>query len=851
MIRILYTYIFLGYITVFSQEKAELLIFDAIELVEVLPSLEKQFGVQFSYVNKIVANKVISLKTKSNTSLSQLLASLERLTSLKFEITADTYVIIRKHTKNDLIKVCGYIRDEHQLPMKDISVFFKSLRTQIYTDENGYFEQNDVPFGSPILLSAPGFRQKVLHADDAFVTSSCASIFLMHYQQEVLDPVFIQEYITKGITKNKNAIKIDLNRLEILPGHIEPDILQSLQLTPGINSPFETASGIFVRGGAPHQNLVLWNGIKTYHQGHLFGMFSAFNPYATKEVNFYKNGVSAKYGDRIAGVIDISSENEVAKKNKGSFGLNMIHTDAVVHTPIIKDKISLQLSARRSYTDLIETPTYMQYASRVFQNTKITESVPLTQEQNDFFYADYNANLILKPTDHNLLTLNTIYNKNDLAFSRSNSTTSLTDDLITENEGYHLDWKHGDSSSFITELSTYYTKYLLNYQYITTSSGQTSDIESKKNSITDYGASLDIEKKIKTNQKILAGYHYSYKNIKYAFETATPSYQLILDQDDRFLNTHSIYSEYQIDTPKNFSLSAGLRLNHYSELNRSLVEPRLTVQKYITKNWNINISGEYRSQDVSQIQESVVSDLSLENQVWTLANNQQFPLLTSYQATIGSSYQKRKWFLDIDAYYKQIDNITTLTAGFINPIDNNYRQGESTVFGVDLFLKKQFQNYKTWASYSYINTRNIFQNINNNDPFPGNWNIEHTIKWSHFYTLQRFQFSLGWLWHTGKAFTNVSNIDDSGAVTIIDFGPLNGNNLPIYHRLDFSAIYDFKRPKNTAVYYRLGVSILNLYNRRNLLNREFRTTNTLDNKFISSDIYSLGITPNISFRVYW
>lgn len=837
--------------SVSSQEETKVVSINNKPLLEVISIIEEFYNLKFSYIDTTIENKNISITLNSKLSLKSLIRELQKQTSLSFKITGNNFVTISSFNKNDTITVCGYVLDKKQKPLKDIGIFFKTNRINITTDKNGYFENKETPYNSVILISAPGFRQKVMNSR-SFLKQECNKIYLTSTSnEEVLDEVFIHEYLAKGITQNKKVIHIDLNDVEVLPGRTEPDILQTIQLTPGVNNPFETASGLFVRGSTPNQNLVLWNGIKTYHQGHFFGMLSAFNPYVAKEVNFSKSGVSAKYGDRIAGIIDIKSENQIAKRFTGGAGFNMVNADVVAHIPIIQDKASLQVSGRRSYTDILETFTYEQLSDRVFQNTKIAETITLNDEENDFFYADYNANLILQPTKHDKIEINTIYSKNDLDFKRSDTVESFNDILTTENEGYNINWTNTYSEQFESKVSGYYTKYLLNYKFITQNLGIMTETESKKNSVEDFGVELGLNYKLSNYQSISGGYQLSNNNIRYAFVTTTPNYELILDEDDRFLNTHAAYAEYKFENPKNFYISVGLRLNHYAELNETLVEPRVFIQKNLTKNWEINASGEYRSQATSQIRESVISDLSLENQVWTLANNDQFPVITSYQYTLGSSFRKNKWYFDIDSYYKQIKGITTLTAGFINPIDNAYHIGESRVFGIDFFLKKRFKNYKTWVSYSYINTRNTFENINNNESFPGNWNIEHTVKWSQFYKINNFQFSLGWIWHTGKAFTNISGIDESGEIVVLEFDEINSNNLPEYHRLDFSAIYDFTIGHNPNIKYRIGFSVLNLYNQKNLLNREFRTTNSLSNQFISSDIFSLGITPNISFRIFW
>ena len=849
MIRFLCVCLFLCSISVSSQEEANTIAIHNRPLPEVIPVIEEFYSLKFSYIDSFIKDKNISLTLTHQLSLEDLIKKLQQQTKLQFKITGENFVTISLLNKKETISVCGYIFDEEQKPLKDIGIFFKANRTNATTDSKGYFENNQVPYNSVILISAPGFRQRVLNSK-SFLTEECIKIYLINTHEEILDEVFIQEYLAKGITQNKKVIHIDLNNIEVLPGRTEPDILQSIQLTPGVNNPFETASGIYVRGSSPSQNLVLWNGIKTYHQGHLFGMLSAFNPYVAKEVSFSKSGVSAKYGDRIAGVIDIKSEKTIVKKITGGAGFNMINADIVTSIPLLQDKISLQVSGRRSYTDVLETITYKQLSKRVFQNTKITETATLNNEENNFFYVDYNTNLLLKPTDNSKIEINSIYSKNDLDFKQKDTIAFFNDNLMTETEGYSINWDY-NNNNFGTKTSTYYTKYLLNYQFITKNEETLTATESKKNSVKDFGAEFDIHYKLSKYHDISGGYQFSNNNIRYAFVTSTPDYELTLDQDNRFLNTHVGYIEYKFEKPNNFYVSAGVRTNYYSELNQTITEPRLFAQKHITKNWKINASAEYRSQATSQIKESIISDLSLENQVWTLANNDVFPIIKSYQYTFGSSFSKKKWYLDIEGYYKQIEGITTLTAGFINPIDNTYHNGESMVLGIDFFLKKNFKNYKTWISYSYINTNNRFENINNNESFPGNWNIEHTVKWSQFYKINNFQFSLGWIWHTGKAFTNISRVDESGEIIILEFDKINSDNLPVYHRLDFSAIYDFKIKNTSKIKYRIGASLLNLYNRKNLLNREYRTTNTLNNNFIHSDIFSLGITPNLSFRVFW
>ncbi len=820
------------------------------ELNKIIPQIANLFDVKFSYADEALNDKWITLPDFNTFAFEELIVELERQSKLKFEQVSEEYIIVRPYAEGDLVTVCGYVHDNEQTPLIGVTVSLANTSSGKITDKQGFFLLEKVPFETQLDLRFVGFESKEVSVRD-LLTPDCSHI-RMDESTAVLEEIIVRDYLTVGVTKVKKDIKIFPQQLKILPGLIEPDILQSLQQSPGVNSPYETVSGLHVRGGSPDQNLVLWNGIKTYNQGHFFGMLSAFNPYITKNVTFVKNGTSAQYGDRVSSVIDIRTDESVTEKLSGGAGSNMIYADAYLSAPIIKDKLSFQVSGRRSFTDLAQTITYDQLADRVFQNTKINEDVSSTRQgKNEFYFNDFTTNFIWQLNTDNSILINTLYNKNELDFSSSDALDIQTfnDKLYNANEGYNIRWRNMSSGRFTFDMDAYYAKYLLEYQFIT-SSADTTDISSKKNSIADIGGNLNTRFKLSDNQSILTGYQFSNNNIRYAYESFTPSYSLILDADNSTINTHSVYSEYHLEQPQR-TIKAGLRLNHYSELDKTIIEPRIFAEHQLFNYLRVNASGEYKSQTASRIKESVVSDLSLENQVWTLSSKERFPVIKSFQVTLGSNYNRNGWYIDTEVFHKKISGVTTLTFGFLNPTDNEFRRGDSEIIGTDLFVKRQFEYYRTWLAYSYLRTENKFFGLNDNEPFPGNWNIEHTITWSHLYAIKSWQFSLGWMWHTGKSFTDVTEVPATTGPIVIAFSSINGRNLPVYHRLDFSAIYDFKIGQNKEVRYRAGLSVFNVYDRRNLLNREFRTTPSLDNELIDTRIYSLGITPNFVFRVFW
>ncbi|MEQ9467900.1 MAG: TonB-dependent receptor [Ekhidna sp.] len=812
-----------------------------------LSYLSERHNVQFSYLDRTVEGKLISIDTTANLTLTDVLPLLEQHTRLRFERLTDDHVVVRSFVDSDLVSLCGYVNDYSGEPMIAATVSY-SLKDGVFTDQSGYFKFDSIPYGARLTIRSVGYQTKHLNVKELSF-SNCPK-FKLGESVNVLDEVVVSNYLAAGIHKNLNAVKIDPDELKALSGLVEPDLLQSIQQAPGVNSPYETAAGLHVRGGLPDQNLVLWNGIKTYNQGHFFGMISAFNPYITDKVTFIKSGTSARYGDRVSSVIDIATGDEPSDRISGGAGTNMIYADGFVNLPLISSKLSLQLSARRSFSDVFETFTYNQMADRVFQNTKISEGSSVNQQSNNrFFFNDFTSNIIWQLNKNNKLSINALYNKNDLDFQSINMdiNQSYNDMLLNANEGLAVNWKNA-SAPWSFDMDVNYAKYILQYDFIV-SDDDTVTRSSKKNRVRESGARLNGSYIWNDKHRISLGYHFSHNQTQYAYETSGSSYNLVLDADNTTIQTHSMFTEY-IFTDDEFHIQPGVRLNHYAELGETYVEPRLYMQKSLTRHISVSTSGEYRTQVASQIKESVVSDLSLENKVWALASSDRFPVIRSHQLTLGAAFKKKGWQIDLEGYRKKVIDVTTLIFGYLNPQDNEFRSGDSRIWGADLFIKKRWTSYESWISYSYVRTENAFTGLNNNEPFPGSWNIEHTVRWTNNYTAGKWSFSLGWMWHTGKSYTDVSDEGAEGPVSIV-YGALNGNNLPVYHRLDCSALYEFTARKIDHIRYRIGLSVINLYDRRNLLNREFRTTPSLDNELIDTRVYSLGITPNLVFRIFF
>lgn len=662
-----------------------------------------------------------------------------------------------------------------------------------------------------------------------------------------LAEVVITGYLTSGIVKSKDAsFTLKPKQLDVLPGLIEADVLESIQELPGVISPTETATGLVVRGGNPDGNQVIWDGINIYHNGHLFGMISAFNPNITQNVTFINKGTNPKYGDRVSSVVDISTDNNIVKKTNVSLGLNGISGDAFLNTPLVKNKLSLMLSYRRSYEELFETTTFEKVERKIFQTTKILDEG--TSEESIYF-RDYNVKLNYLLNQKNFLSASFIHIDNDLEHNdRLNDDESFTDILDTENNGLSLKWdkKWSERVNLSTKISS--SKYLLKYNFIQSEDGELLSDFRKDNKINDTDFTTELSIKSNTTNKINIGYQLSNKRVDYAF-TETKDFLYVLDSDKATINTHSLYANYSLRNLKSFGFELGFRTNYHRELLSFKFEPRLLVIKNITDYLKIQATAEIKNQIISQIEETVFSDLPLENKLWRLADNSlNSPIINSKQVSLGLIYQKNGWSFDIDSYLKNVNGISSLYLGFLNSNLNKFNNGEQKITGTDFYLKKDLDRIGIWTSYSFTQITDQFKGINNNKPFTSSNQIRNAVTISTSYKIKQLQIALGWKWHSGKPFSILQTNPSNGEIFFTD---VNTGRLPNYQRLDLSMIYNFDISKIDGIGGKFGFSVRNLLNNTNQLSKEYLRNNSTNNSILTIDKYSLSLIPNFTFKVFW
>lgn len=806
-------------------------------LAVLIPNIEQQFDCSFSYADQQLEQIVVSIPS-SLTTLEEIVRYLQDNTSLNFTLLDDNVIAISP--KKQSITICGYLLDIDSGEAIEY-VTIQTLNNSTVSDANGYFELENVVSTSLVSIKHLSYKAIKYVADD-FSDGNCKNYYLIPNIEQIKE-ITIRNYLTKGIRKTTTgSFDIDYNNFGILPGLIEADVLQTIQAIPGVQSVDETVSNINIRGGSHSENLLLFDNIKMYQSGHFFGLISAFNPYITTNASLIKNGTNANYTDGVSGTILMHTDSKVNQEFSAEIGLNLINADALIDMPI-GQKSSVQLSARKSINELWKTPTYEQYFDRIFQNTEVIDgSEDVINTDDEFSFYDINARWLYDITPDDNIRVNLLRFSNDLVFLENaivdGEEESRESSASQNNNAASVFYRRNWNDDFTTDFQLYSTKYnlesinhdILNAQRVI-----------QENEVTEHSIRLDTEYELTNKFTLFNGYQY--------FETGVVNIQdvdnpLFYSRVKEVIRSHGLSSQigYQSTTKATY-FRAGLRLNYIEKFAKFFIEPRLSFSHQFASYFSLEILGELKHQTTSQIIDFQEDFLGVENRRWILSNNDDIPIIQSKQLSSGIHFNKKGWLISAEGYYKFVDGITSQSQGFQNQYQYQKTTGSYRVYGADFLVNKRFRHISTWLSYTYVDNEYTFEEFAEVN-FPNNLDITHSATLAASYTLNDLKVSAGLNWHSGRPTTQPVEGDEIVDGTI-NYESANSSRLDDYMRLDISAQYGFKLGKKAQAL--TSISVWNLLDQENQINSYYTITdeNTVDEVIQTS----LGLTPNVSFRV--
>ncbi len=717
--------------------------------------------------------------------------------------------------KPSVSSIHGTVRERAAgTPLPGVRVLIAGTDTETMSGNDGGFLLDQLAAGSYALEAhLPGFvvehfeRITVAPGEvvELGITLQAAPMAL---DEIVVTPSFISLLREEPVT----GLTLDRDDIFALP-HLGDDIYRAFTLLPGVSGE-ETSARFNVRGGRADEVLMLLDRVELYEPFHLKDYGSALSiitPQALSEVNLMTGGFPAEYGDRMSGVLDMTTVE--ADRRQFLLGLSLLSAE-VGSTGTYADKRGHWLaSVRRGQLDLAlqflgqkQQPKYWDAFAKTevqFQPEHRLGLHALTSDDSlDFFNIDPDAveeyltsygNSYVWITHQGILGsrlfADTTASVGRVDRDRRANEIELELDLDDPNAGFNLidrrrleavgikqDWNFNAGDR-------HYLKWGFDVRRLTTEY----DYFNRRN-LDDPLAEIRFEPRTGTT----------------SFVRDLRSHQYSGYLSERFRPIESLTAEL------------GLRYDHHTLTADAELSPRFNLVYAPWKKSALRLAWGYFYQTQRPY------ELQVEDGVNTLASAER-----TEQRVIGFEHRfdnASGLLLRAEAYQRRIkrprpryENIFQPVEIFpeIEPDRVLFAPESSESYGFEVFVRgRAGERVEWWASYGYARVLDRIDGAQ----VPRRIDQPHAISFDVNYKAgEHWNLNLAWQYHTGWPTTPVSAVfeeDDEGELEGVPvFGPLNSARLPDYHRLDLRASREWQTRRGSLGFF---VEIQNVYDRENV-----------------------------------
>ncbi|PCI93853.1 MAG: hypothetical protein COB15_15590 [Flavobacteriales bacterium] len=669
-----------------------------------------------------------------------------------------------------------------------------------------------------------------------------------------------EKNVTETSMSTNNLQMETIKKIPALFGEV--DLLKTIQLLPGVQSGGEGTTGFFVRGGGSDQNLILLDEATVYSPSHLFGFFSVFNQDAIKDLDLYKGGIPARYGGRLASLLDIHMKEGNTKRFSTSGGIGLISSRLTVEGPIKKDKSSFIVSARRTYADLF---------LKLSSDTNINN--------NQLYFYDLNTKVNYQINENNRLFLSGYFGRDVFNFGS----------LFGMNWGNAtgtLRWNH----LFTNKLFSNFTYVYSNFDYnLGMNEGVAAfDWNSK---IVDQNLKADFTYYLNPKNTVRFGLGTIYHTFKPGSFVSTNGIFNDFILPNKYAYEHSAYLSNQQELTSRISVHYGLRASLFQNVGTDTsyvfdtsnpeqysvndtitqsggihnsyfnLEPRLNIRYLINEHSSIKATYNRMTQYLQKADNTIASSpLS----IWFPSSANVKPQLVD-QVALGyfRNLKNNTYETSVELYYKKMQN----TIDFRDHAElllNRYLEGELRTgsaysYGAEFLLKKDKGKFTGWIGYTYSQTKRTIPEINNGKSYFAPYDRTHDISVVGSYDIsKKFNLSANWVFNTGQAITVPTGRYEYYGKIIPVYSDRNSERMPAFHRFDLSlTLYTKKwneKPPRTDGKERnkfesnWNFSIYNVYMRKNASSIRFAANEDDPTKTEAKMIYFFSIIPSFSYN---
>lgn len=670
-----------------------------------------------------------------------------------------------------------------------------------------------------------------------------ATLLFQAFSQELADSTTSEELrevvvVSQSAKARVESSRLGAERLEMgkigqLPQLFgEKDIIKSITLMPGVHSEGDGGGGFEVRGGNASQNLVTLDGMSLYNPSHVLGIFSTFNSDAINRATLFKGPIPASYGEAISSVLDAGLSTGNMESYHGSATIGLLAAKLKAEGPILKDKLSFAVSARRSYLDAFLKMTD-EYKSTVLN-----------------FY-DITAKLRYLPSETDIIDLSFICARDNMALK----------ELMGMNWGNvsgSINWLHrkGDNMRFSTIVSA--TDYTPEMWMSVMDVSQT-----MREYICNINATEKLDWTLAENRKIQFGFRSEFMRVKSAEFIMNNS----REREIRMGWQNAVWVNYDAQFNDRWSTESGIRFSFFEALKQHKFESRFESEPYFGNKLHFDtefrINVKYSFNDYHNIKFGI-GDVT-QNLHAIRSSSTSFPFdryaLTSatiepersFQLGLGYSGMTEDGAYDWSAeiYHRQSSNVYDYRDGMTmysaTDLESMILGGDGRSYGLELMARKNTGKLTGWISYTLSRTQTKIAGINNGRWYNATNDRRHDFNVTGIYNFNsRWNVSASWVFTSGIPLTAPDAKYRLDGTTCYYYSQRNGYRTPATHHLDLAANYKKVGERFT---HELSFGFYNIYNHYNPYIIYFEDDNTKPSgtRAVQQSLY--GIIPSVSYTL--
>ncbi|MFL5742895.1 MAG: carboxypeptidase-like regulatory domain-containing protein [Flavisolibacter sp.] len=620
-------------------------------------------------------------------------------------------------------------------------------------------------------------------------------------------------------------VDLTISQIKNIPAFMgEVDILKTIQLLPGVRNAGEGNAGFYVRGGGPDQNLILLDDAVVYNTGHLFGFFSIFNSDAIKNVTLVKGGMPAQYGGRLSSVLDVSMKDGNTNRFQTEGGIGLIASRISFQGPIVKDKASFIVSARRTYIDALVKP-FVSKSSNFYGS--------------GYYFYDLNAKINYRFSEKDRLYLSGYFGRD--VFTFKNAEQSFDANIPWGNSTATLRWNHVFNRKLFANTTIVYNDYHFSF-------GASQDNFNIKLSsgIRDGNGKIDFDYYPSGKHRIkfggLATYHKFIPNVTTGHQDSVvfqPS-----SEGAKYALENALYIQDDWDISEKLKLNYGLRwasftqIGPYTSYVRDANQNKLDSTVYgsfeTVRNYHglePRFTARYSTSSISSIKASVTRNLqfihlvsnagtTLPTDLWVPSTLRVKPQISwQYSAGYFRNFRNNEFETSIEFYYKDMRNQIEYREGYTPSLrdpEEEFVFGKGWSYGSELFINKVRGRLTGWIGYTLSWTWRKFPELNGQEKYPAKYDRRHDLSVVAIYELnKKWKFGAVFVYGTGNATSLPERFYFINGILTQEYSAINQYRMYPYHRIDLSATLTPQKKKEKKLESYWVFSVYNVYNRMN------------------------------------